>query len=179
MFPLCVASEIAEYFAQQIVGTCDRVQIVGSIRRRRMTVKDIDLVVIPRFADAGAQSLFGGTARENLLELRINQLYHKGRFTIESNGVKAKRLIWQLDDDAIPIDIHIGSHETWWTLLLIRTGSRQHNIAMACRAMERHMHLKSDGSGLFSPGGLPLPIHSEEEVFHHLGVEYRPPEARE
>jgi len=78
----------------------------------------------------------------------------------------------------VPIDIYLATEQTWWTLLLIRTGSRNHNIKLARRAIELQMHLKADGSGLLGHDGSLIQIYSEEAIFHHLGLQYRPPEER-
>jgi DNA polymerase/3'-5' exonuclease PolX len=41
------------------------------------------------------------------------------------------------------------------------------------------MHLKADGSGLWTDSGRIIPIASEEEIFRLLRLEYRPPDDRE
>ena len=63
--------------------------------------------------------------------------------------------------------------------MLIRTGSKNHNIMLAKRAIEMHMQLKADGTGLLSPGGSIIPIGSEEHIFEHLNLPYRIPEDRD
>ena len=49
---------------------------------------------------------------------------------------------------------------------------------MSClqrRAIDMHMQLKADGTGLLSPGGSIIPIESEEQIFKHLNlhIEFR------
>lgn len=179
MFPDTFAREIAEDLVSELSGFCDRIEIAGSLRRRKHAVNDIDLVVIPKFIQVQDESLFGEPVRENLLEKKLSQLCLIGQLDLEANGSKIKRFLKTVDGDTIPIDVYIANEQTWWTLLLIRTGSRNHNIKLAKRAMDLHMHLKADGSGLLAPGGTLIPIHREEEIFRHLGLAYRPPEERE
>lgn len=179
MFPDIFAREIAEDLVSELSGFCDRIEIAGSLRRRKQAVNDIDLVVIPKFIHAQDETLFGEPVQENLLEKKLTQLCLIGQLDLEANGSKIKRFLKTVDGDTIPVDIYIASEQTWWTLLLIRTGSRNHNIKLAKRAMDLHMHLKADGSGLLTPGGTLIPIHTEEEIFRHLGLAYRPPEERE
>jgi DNA polymerase/3'-5' exonuclease PolX len=179
MFPYSFAREIAEDLVNELSGFCDRIKIVGSLRRRRQAVHDIDIIAIPRFVQVNDETLFGEPVQDNLLEKRLSQLCLRGELNLEVNGSKIKRFLKTVDDDTIPIDIYIATEQTWWTLLLIRTGSRNHNITLARRAMDLHMHLKADGSGLLTPGGSLIPIHSEEEIFRHLGLSYRSPEERE
>lgn len=177
MFPLSEATGIAENLVARLSTVCDKIQIAGSIRRGCVAVRDIDLVLIPRFTRPNEPGLLG--APQNLLVVRLAQLVDKGLIAMESNGPKYKRFTYAYADEPVPVDLYIGTPETWWTLVLVRTGSRVHNLGMAGHAIERHMVLKGDGSGLISTGGLPIPVKSEEEIFQILGVPYRAPEERE
>ena len=78
----------------------------------------------------------------------------------------------------MPITIRIADEDSWWTTLLITTGSHGHNIAMSCRAFDRGLRLRGDGSGLFEADGTRVVVHSEEEIFAVLGLDYRIPSAR-
>ena len=61
--------------------------------------------------------------------------------------------------------------------MLIRTGSKNHNIMLARRAIDTHMQLKADGTGLsFLCRYLRFPIESEEHIFRLLNLPYRIPE---
>lgn len=179
MFPDTFAREIAEDLVTELSGFCDRMEIAGSLRRRRQAVNDIDIIAIPKFIQVKDESLFGAPVQENLLEKRLAQLCLRGELGLEANGPKIKRFLKTVDGDTVPIDIYIATEQDWWTLLLIRTGSRNHNIKLARRAMDLHMALKADGSGLLTPGGSLIQIHSEDEIFHRLGLAYRTPEERE
>ena len=179
MFPHSFAREIAEDFINQISAACDRIEIVGSLRRQKIVVNDIDILVIPRFIQMDDETLFGGPYQENQLDKQLSQLCLSRDLELEANGSKIKRFLKTVDGDTVPIDLYIATEQTWWTLLLIRTGSRNHNIKLARRALELQMHLKADGSGLLTSSGSIIPIASEEEIFSHLRLEYRPPDDRE
>jgi len=179
MFPDTFAREIAEDFISQISPACDRIEIVGSLRRHKIAVNDIDLLVIPRFIQMEDETLFGGPYQENQLDKQLSQLCLSRDLELDANGSKIKRFLKNADCDTVPIDLYIATEQTWWTLLLIRTGSRQHNVKLARRAMELQMHLKADGSGLLTNSGGIISIQSEQEIFQHLRLEYRTPEERE
>jgi DNA polymerase/3'-5' exonuclease PolX len=179
MFPHAFAHEIAEDFINQISAACDRIEIVGSLRRLKVGVNDIDILAIPRFIQADDDTLFGEPVQENQLDKHLSELCLSRDLDLDANGSKIKRFLKTVDGDTVPIDLYIATEQTWWTLLLIRTGSRNHNVKLARRAMELQMHLKADGSGLLTSSGSIIPIASEEEVFHHLRLEYRPPDDRE
>jgi len=179
MFPHSFALEIAEDFVNQISAACDRVEIVGSLRRLKVGVNDIDILAIPRFIQADDDTLFGEPVQENQLDKQLSELCLSQDLELDANGSKIKRFLKTVDGDTVPIDLYIATEQTWWTLLLIRTGSRNHNIKLARRAMELQMHLKADGSGLLTNTGSIIPIASEEEIFCLLRWEYRPPDDRE
>lgn len=180
MFDHDTAYSIAEEIVSLVRDSCERIEIAGSLRRGKRKVNDIDIVTVPRYSET-VQTLFGESLRYNLLDDALAKLCVDGTLTPEASGPKIKRF-WKTVPsfgEAIPIDFYIATPETWWTLLLIRTGSREHNIKLAKRAMQLHFHLKADGSGLLSAGGTLLPMHSEEEIFATLGLEYLPPEKRD
>jgi DNA polymerase/3'-5' exonuclease PolX len=179
MFPESFARDIALDFIYQISAACDRIEIVGSLRRQKLGVNDIDLLVIPRFIQMEDETLFGGPYRENQLDKQLSQLCLSHDMELDANGSKIKRFLKTVDGDTVPIDLYIASEQTWWTLLLIRTGSRQHNIKLARRALELQMHLKADGSGLLTANGSIITVCSEKEIFQHLNLEYRSPEERD
>ena len=178
MFLSTFAMDVANGFITDITSVCDRIEIVGSLRRQREIVHDIDILVIPRFAEVHDASLFGGKLQVNLLDAQVKQLHTAGRLAVERNGPRMKTLCLECDTDHISIDLYVATPATWWTLLLIRTGSRVHNIWLAAMAAERKMQLKADGSGIIDPNGQLLQIHSEEEIFEILGIPYVAPASR-
>ncbi|MCX6132606.1 MAG: hypothetical protein NTU47_02235 [Ignavibacteriales bacterium] len=179
MFPNTFALDIANDFIAQISATCARIEIVGSLRRQKIAVNDIDLLMIPRFIQMEDETLFGGPYQEDQLDKQLSQLCLSHDMELDANGSKIKRFLKSIDGDTIPIDLYISTEQTWWTLLLIRTGSRQHNIKLARKALELQMHLKADGSGLLTSSGTLISVQSEEEIFQHLKLEYRSPEERD
>jgi DNA polymerase/3'-5' exonuclease PolX len=179
MFPYRQAIKVAEQLVAQIKPSCERIEIVGSLRRRRSHVNDVDIIAIPAFSTGEAQTLFGVPVQQNLLDIRLSDLCARNGFTLQTNGPKIKRLLKHGNGASVPIDIYLANESTWWTLKLIRTGSRSHNIELARRAIRKHMVLKADGTGLLTAGGNIILIDSEEAIFHHLGLPFREPEERD
>jgi DNA polymerase (family 10) len=179
MFPDTFARQIAQDLVDDLSGYCERIEIAGSLRRRKRVVNDIDIVVIPKFVETSDDTLFGEPVRDNLLDRKLAQLCLLGELIIEANGPRIKRFVRIVDGDTTPIDIYIAHEQSWSTTLLIRTGSRVHNIKLAKKAMVLHMRLLGDGSGLLTAGGTIIPVQSEEEIFQLLGLSYRSPEERE
>ena len=149
------AKAIADRVVEALEPHCDRIQIVGSIRRRKAIVNDIDVVLIPR-------------DRWNLDSVLIGMGNHK------MAGMKITRV----EMDSIPLDIYFADEQTWATLLLIRTGSKENNIRLATLAKKKGWHLAASGDGLFNEKGERIAGDSEESIFKALGLPYQPPERR-
>jgi DNA polymerase (family 10) len=161
------AETIARGVVEKLAPHCERyqIEIAGSIRRKKSFVHDIDIVCIP-----GNQGAF------------ITALQSLGK--IKMGGQKLIRVTMP----EIELDIYIATLDTWATLLLIRTGSKEHNIRMCIRARSRGMTLKADGSGLFkiapnqteyeNAPDVRIAGDTEESIFKALELPYLEPEKR-
>jgi DNA polymerase/3'-5' exonuclease PolX len=160
------AQQIASQVKDHLAPACERIEIAGSIRRRRPFVNDIDIVAIP-----STPGQF------------IAALCALGPFKV--GGQKLLRVNYH----PIDLDVYVSTPETWATLLLIRTGSAAHNIGMCKLARQEGMYLHADGTGLFKANN-PNPIRensdwqriagdTEESIFAALGLQYKKPEERE
>jgi DNA polymerase/3'-5' exonuclease PolX len=74
--PLADAERIAAAIVADLAPSCARIQVAGSVHRRKEVAGDIEIVAIPRYAPAG---LFGDCTGNLLWEhLRTGDAY---RFT--------------------------------------------------------------------------------------------------
>lgn len=163
---------------------CERFEFVGSYRRKKEFLHDLDVILIPKLKaekhsdDQG--DLFGGATHEitvSKFDKRLGELEDAHRIKGVSDGPKIKRIVDL--DSGIPMEFYIASEETWSILRLIRTGSKEHNTMLAKRAKSMGMKLKAGGEGLIGRKGLQLPIIGESDYFSHLGLDYVKPENRE
>ena len=162
---------------------CERFEFVGSYRRKRAFLHDLDVILIPKLKvvrqsdDQG--DLFGGATHEisvSEFDKQLGDLEDANRIKGVSRGEKIKTIIDI--DSGIQIEFYIATKETWPMLQLIRTGSKEHNIKLAKRAKSMGMKLKA-GEGLMDNLGANLPIRSEEDIFKFLELDYIEPENRE
>ena len=148
--------KLAEQIMNQIRPYCDRLIVVGSIRRQKSEVRDVDLVLIPK-----------------------PLLWHRIIVTLQRNmdakvlkhGEKAA----QLTIKGVNVDLYSATEETWEPLLLIRTGSAQHNIKLSMMAQKKGMKLTH--SGLVKAGK--IIASTEREIFDLLDLKFIPPEERD
>lgn len=155
--------ETAKAIARQIRVTlaphCERIETVGSIRREKPVVHDIDIVLIPK---PYAVVMMGG------LLTTIGEL--------KADGHKVKRLF--LIDYSITVDIYIATPASWATLVLIRTGSKENNIRLCTLARRKGWQLKANGDGLFNEQGKRIAGDSEQSIYQALGIPYQEPHER-
>ncbi|MES2219381.1 MAG: hypothetical protein V4587_00255 [Acidobacteriota bacterium] len=164
---LACCGQLAEY--------CEKIEIAGSIRRARPEVNDIDLVCLPC------------AGREEALRARIKQ-----RTDVVSEGQHSLIVRLRGANTGFQLDVWFAKPRqadlletvpgTWGTVLLCRTGSKEHNIYLATKA--RELGLKWETTrGLVadpdSPKARVIASETEEEIFAALGMGFVPPALRE
>jgi DNA polymerase (family 10) len=152
------AKGIANECVEKLRPYCEKIAIAGSIRRLKPLVNDIDLVLIPSNQ---------GQVAYQLAQMGKNKM----------NGPKIVRVAMGFTK-GIDLDVYIATPETWATLLLIRTGSADHNHRLCMKALNMGMKLHADGRGLFK-GDECIASESEEAIFQGLGMPFKRPEERE
>ena len=160
-----VAFSAANEIRSKLEPHCEpeMIKIVGSLRRQCETVHDVDIVLWPK---PGSLE-FPHFDLMRLLGLSWREIKGKDKFI---HGTFA----------GIPVDLYFAGPDTWWTLVVIRTGSAGHNIRLCSRAQAMGMKLHADGSGLEDPAGsghLTPPL-SEESLFKLLLLPYVEPKDR-
>ena len=147
------AEKLAEQFIHEIADYCEKIQIVGSIRRRKTECRDIDLVLL-----AKPEQLWNFTLKLK----RISK--------INVDGKQVKRVIYKGEQ----FDLYFATPETWGALILIRTGSAGHNIKLSKRALT--MGMKLTHHGLTKNGE--IIASTEKGIFEALGLSYVEPQQR-
>lgn len=154
--------EHAENLGKEIIALLvrhvERAEIAGSVRRRRPQVNDLDIVVIPKM-----------------------WMWSSIPAALESSDLKFVRgkdelLTFVRYLDNFTVDIYRASPQTWGTLLLIRTGSKMHNVKLCVRARELGLMLSAKKGVLHQ--GIVIASRTEEEIFKALQMDFIPPELR-
>ena len=160
------ALPIAEQLLDSLRGHPDVIRCgsAGSLRRHREIIGDIDLLASSK-APASVLDYF--TRQPGVLNV------------IAKGDTKASVLL----EGGIQSDLRVVSDAEFPFALMYFTGSKEHNIVMRQRAIERGLRLNE--YGLFKSKvetrdpNLLIPCRTEEEVFEKLGLHMVPPEMRE
>lgn len=173
--PLGQAQVIAWTVERELRPYCERIEIAGSIRRRKETVKDVEIVAIPK---GGRTNLLGDPMGDSLTDYLASQL-GKGHWQLRPNvkGITtfgpANKLLTR---DGFPIDVFSTTERNWGMAMFVRTGPAEWNI----RAMQRFRKLGMEGHayGSVTKDGQAIDCPDEATVFRLLGWLYTAPENR-
>jgi DNA polymerase (family 10) len=153
----------------------ERAQIAGSLRRRRETIGDVDLICGVAAAAAG-QKISSAFVKFPEVERVLGE-----------GPTKAS----VLTTGGLQVDLRIVPVDNFGAALLYFTGSKDHNVKLRGRAQDRDLTLNEWGLYKISeydkaakktaqaPAAKPVASRSEADVYKALGLSYVEPELRE
>ncbi len=135
-----------------------KIDVVGSYRRRRPTVGDIDILATAESREKG-MNIFCESDD-------VDEVLQKGE--TKSSIVRS---------DGLQVDLRIVEESSYGSALMYFTGSKGHNVAMRSKAKKSDWKLNE--YGLFDSNDNQLAGETEEEVYNKLEMNFVPPELRE
>lgn len=142
---------------------CDRIEVVGNIRRKKQDIEKIDLLLAPK-----SVTLFD-------LMGKIVELGSTG-------GIKvANKQTINLRDELGDIwaDLWFTSLDKWPVMLLVKTGGNKSNQRIAKLCEQRKWKLSVSDGSIFDENGKKLPIENEEDIYKLLEIPFIGPSWRE
>lgn len=179
--PLHTAQKIADAIVEHLRPGCERIEIAGSIRRRKPEVGDIEIIYIPRISTAPDPADFFATATINHAEHVIDLMQRAGTLAKRPNvnggtswGSKIKLALHV--ESGIGVDLFATNRLCWFNYLVCRTGPAEFNTRIATLAQERgwKWHPFNAGFERLSDGEW-FKVASERDVFDFLGLSYLDP----
>src|ERR671915_155464 len=136
----------------------DRAEVGGSLRRKRETIGDLDIVAASTDQQALADAFADAPFADEVL----------------AHGPKKVFIVC----DGVEIDLRIVEPEAFGSLLHHFTGGQAHNIALRERAVKMGINISEYGLARAGTGDY-KPVPTEEDLYSRLGLAYIPPELRE
>ena len=137
----------------------NQAEIAGSLRRGKEIVKDLDLIASSNKPKDVMKAFISAPNVEKVI----------------AHGETKSSVILI---GGIPCDLRVVPPEVWPTALAHFTGSKEHNIALRQRAIDRGLHLSEWGL-LKGKSKTPLKLKDEKDLHKALGLAFIPPELRE
>jgi DNA polymerase (family 10) len=137
----------------------ERVSEAGSVRRRRETFRDLDLIATATDAGALIDAFTGADW--------VAEVAAKG-------GTKAT----VISQEGFRFDLRVVPPECYGNLLQHFTGSKNHNVAMREQAVKQGLSISEYGVTEVESGEVHA-FADESDLYEFLGYQYIPPELRE
>lgn len=164
-----IAEQEAEQIRAALVARPEivRLEVAGSLRRKRETVKDIDMVV--SVDDAASDEV-----RRNLMDFFTQQPSVKA---VTGKGETKSSVVLS---SGIAMDLRVVGDSQFPYTLHHFTGSREHHIPLRRRALSMNMTINDYGLFKIEQGEQTLiPCKTEADIYAALGMAYIEPELRE
>ncbi len=156
-YMLPIAREIEEKLRNLEAVT--RISLAGSIRRRKETVGDVDILVTSQ-EPSKVMDVFTG-----LSEVR----------RVLARGMTKSTVVLT---NNLQVDLRVVEEESFGSALQYFTGSKEHNIKLRQLAIDKNWKL-SEYSLLDKETNKKIAGKNEEEIYKALGLNYIEPELRE
>lgn len=160
-YPYAEAYGTALEVLEELRPHCIRIEIAGSIRRKKTEIGDIELVAIPKPYNIG--------------------LFQSGLASVVNKWKKVKgnlpaKYTQRILPSGIKLDLFFASEENWGLVYALRTGSAEYSHKVLASGWVRNGFKSIDGY-LFKDNQR-YKIREEEDLFRLIGVQYVEPEYR-
>jgi len=158
------ALDLSESIAEQLkrMKEIRKLEVAGSVRRRRETIGDIDILVACAPKDR----------RKVISEFTLL----KERKSVLAKGDTKASILLRADNRQV--DLRIVSENEWGAALLYFTGSKEHNVHL--RTVAKEKGFKINEYGVFRiKDDKRMAGETEEEIYDLFGFQFIPPEMRE
>ncbi|MBN1406104.1 MAG: DNA polymerase/3'-5' exonuclease PolX [Candidatus Omnitrophica bacterium] len=159
---LPMAEGMVNYLKQK--SPISKIDIAGSARRMKQTVKDIDILVSSKKPQAVMHNFVNMPTTERVL-------------------VRGDTKSSILTRQGIQVDIRVVEPASYGAALVYFTGSKEHNVRLRELAVKKKLKINEYGvysvKGGSASGGKKIAGKTEEEVYASVGLKYIEPELRE
>ncbi len=157
--PLSVALPVANEIVERLrnLREAERVEAAGSLRRRRPTIGDIDVLVASNNPEVMTNAFVSMPSVKKVI----------------ASGETKSSVVLQ---NGVQSDLRVVKPAQWGSALQYFTGSKAHSIALRKIAIKKGLKLSE--YGVFK-GSKVIASRTEEEVYNAIGLDYIKPELRE
>jgi DNA polymerase/3'-5' exonuclease PolX len=176
--PLAVGQETAAALVALLTASCERIEVVGSVRRGESIVHDVELLLEPK-TRTEVVDLFGTTESVSLFEEKYADAARRGAITPIMGGARLKRFLFR----GVSCELFICIPPSQWGLAqVVRTGPASFNYRLVTPQrlggwLPDRLHVQN--LCIQGPLGAVIATATEADVFAVLGREFIDPEARQ
>lgn len=179
------AEAVALKMVEALTPVCVRIDVAGSIRRRRPHVHDVDLVLISKIEMRRPEDGLMEVQTDLVLDPQLGALAEMiaaGKIEIARGRQEADAKIVRVvgKQSRVPVDLYFADERSFAGVLLCRTGSAAHNKLFAAEAQARGWKWGGGNGGFRKNNSLKEAWPADERGYYaHLGLPYLDPVDRE
>jgi len=174
-YPLEKMRLLAEDVVRLLKPYCVRIEIAGSIRRKRSEVGDIEIVCIPK-----SLMVPSGDLLDPLKEVRVPGFVNTiDKYKKNKGDAAAGKYCQRVLPEGIKLDIFIAKRDNWGYILVLRTGGATFNkYLMSPWGFPLRGYKCVKGQIVRVRDNVVMPTYEEEDVFKLLNMRFVRPEFR-
>lgn len=158
------ALQIAERVKAQLEPFCHRIEIGGSIRRKKPEVKDVEIICEAKHYETGLFASGIATIVDEWEKVKGDLDYDTCKYT--------QRIL----PEGIKLDLFFTRPENWGYIFALRTGSAEYNFKIL-QAIKDSGHIAEGGRILHPVTGLCV-VDTEIDFFNLINLPFIKPEER-
>jgi DNA polymerase/3'-5' exonuclease PolX len=155
------AKEIAEAVLEKLKPHCERIEIAGSIRRKKANPNDIEIVAIPKPYDV------------DFFELGIATIVNQWE---KVRGELPCKYTQRILPEGIKLDLFFATVDNWGLIYAIRTGSAEFSHKKLAVSWVKKGYKSING--MLTKDGEKIFVKEEIDLFNILGLKWIEPEER-
>jgi DNA polymerase/3'-5' exonuclease PolX len=156
------AKSIADELIDVLQPYCTKIEVAGSVRRKKEQVKDIEICLVPENAN-------------KLFNVLGNYLLHiNPKFSYIKNGSRYKQFMY----GGCQVDMFIAKEDNWGLIYLMRTGSAEFSTKVLAAWKRVTGGGYSKDGYLYNANNEIVYTPEEEDMFKLCKMEFVEPELR-
>lgn len=163
-YPYAKAYEIALKVLEELKPHCIRIEIAGSLRRKKSDIGDIELVLTPLPYSTGLLESGLASVVNRWKKVKGDLEYGKTKYT--------QRIL----PEGIKLDLFIAEKDNWGLIFAMRTGPAEYSHKVLANGWV-HQGFKSQDGYLYR-NGEKYEVREEKDLFRLIGIPYTEPENR-
>ena len=167
---------IADSFVEKFKPFCEKIEICGSIRRKKSMVGDIEILCIPKKIKVPVSpqySLFGDDEYTEITDPILMEIIRDYKI-LRGNLNGGKIVSFETPDD-IQVDVFTAMPMNYGYIKILRTGSAEYNMSFILPRLKQRGYKMN---GFVFKDGIMVPTPDELDIYKLIDSDFHLPEDR-
>jgi DNA polymerase/3'-5' exonuclease PolX len=167
---------VANFLVEKLKPFCQKIEICGSIRRKKEMVGDIEIVCMPIKIPKSIQYSLFDPPKDSEKTIPGFMEYIKN-YKIIRGDLDNGKIVCFVTPEGIQVDVFTGGDLNYGYIKTLRTGPSQYNMNFVIPQLKGKGYILKDG--FVYHGDKIIPVPDEEKLYELIGCAMHTPEERE